>query len=108
MQAQNARAPVWQPWQDRLLIVQVNADRPFLAPRRSRMAAWDGTANALAVSSAQQGQNSYFIRSREACKARFNYLKKKYKVRVISDEQQIGTTHHTGRSSVLAPKNRNG
>ncbi|KAJ7797108.1 hypothetical protein B0H14DRAFT_3494099 [Mycena olivaceomarginata] len=39
-QAQNARAPAWQPWQDRLLIVQVNADRPFLAPRRSRTAAW--------------------------------------------------------------------
>ncbi|KAJ7875895.1 hypothetical protein B0H14DRAFT_3546177 [Mycena olivaceomarginata] len=56
-QAQNARAPAWQPWQDRLLIVQVNADRPFLAPRRSRTAAWDGTADALAVSSAQQGQN---------------------------------------------------
>jgi hypothetical protein len=65
----------------------VNADRPFLAPRRSRTAAWDGTADALAVSSAQQGQNSYFIRSGEACKARFNYLKKKYKVRVIADEQ---------------------
>jgi hypothetical protein len=96
MQAQNARAPAWQPWQDRLLIVQVNADHPFLTPRRSRMAAWDGTADALAVSSAQQGQNSYFIRSGEACKACFNYLKKKYKVCVISDEQRIGTTHHTG------------
>ncbi|KAJ6554738.1 hypothetical protein B0H19DRAFT_1154409 [Mycena capillaripes] len=91
LQAQNACAPAWQPWQDRLLIVQVSADRPFLVPRHSRMAAWDGTADALAVSSAQQGQNSYFTRSGEACKARFNYLKKKYKADQARLLQKTGT-----------------
>jgi hypothetical protein len=75
--SRNARAPAWQPWQDRLLITQVNADRPFLAALRSRNASWDATADALAISSAQQGSNSYFTRSGEACKARFKYLRKK-------------------------------
>ncbi|KAJ7303754.1 hypothetical protein DFH08DRAFT_976786 [Mycena albidolilacea] len=90
MQAQNACAPVWQPWQDRLLIVQVNADHLFLMPRCSRMAAWNGTADVLAVSSVQQGQNSYFICSGEACKAHFNYLKKKYKADQARSLQKTG------------------
>lgn len=82
-QSHNARAPPWQPWQDRLLITQVNEDRPFLMPRRSRNTAWDSTANSLAHSSAQQGPNSYFTRTGEACKACFNILRKKYKVCAI-------------------------
>jgi hypothetical protein len=80
-QAQNARSPPWQPWQDRLLITQVDADRPFQQPRLSRRAAWDTTADSMASASAQQGPNSYFTRSGEACRARFKFLAKKYKVR---------------------------
>ncbi|KAF8176414.1 hypothetical protein K438DRAFT_78054 [Mycena galopus ATCC 62051] len=90
-QARNARAPVWQAWQDCLLITQVNLDCPFLLPRCSRAASWDGTANVLAISSAQQGQSSYFTRSGEACRARFNYLRKKYKADQVRSLQKTGT-----------------
>ncbi|KAJ6484797.1 hypothetical protein C8R45DRAFT_1098945 [Mycena sanguinolenta] len=86
-QAQNARSPPWQPWQDRLLITQVDADRPFQQLRRSRRSAWDATADSMGSASAQQGPNSYFTRSGEACKARFKFLAKKYKVRQTYERQ---------------------
>ncbi|KAJ6557785.1 hypothetical protein B0H19DRAFT_1261383 [Mycena capillaripes] len=90
-QAQNARSPLWQPWQDRLLITQVDADRPFEQPRRSRRAAWGATADSMASASAQQGPNSYFTRSGEACRARFKFLINKYKADQARSLQKTGT-----------------
>ncbi|KAJ7881459.1 hypothetical protein B0H13DRAFT_2345118 [Mycena leptocephala] len=50
--SRNARAPAWQPWQDRLLITQVNADRPFLAALRLELvfySVWRGMQGSFQV-----------------------------------------------------------
>ncbi|KAJ7873061.1 hypothetical protein B0H14DRAFT_3438498 [Mycena olivaceomarginata] len=87
--ATNARSPLWQAWQDRLLIAQTDRDRPFSAPRRERSKAWDAMANNLAIAAAQQG--SELVRSGEACKARVSYLRKKYKSDQARLLQKTGT-----------------
>jgi hypothetical protein len=84
--AQNTCSLPWQPWQDHLLITQVNADQPFQQPQQSCRAAWGATADSMALVSAQQGPNLYFTRSREACKAQFKLLAKKYKVRHMGNK----------------------
>jgi hypothetical protein len=81
-QARNAHSSHWQPWQDRLLITQIDADRPFLAPRRERRGRWDQLSRSLALAAVRSGPRSLLERTGEACRARFNILKKKYKVRM--------------------------
>ncbi|KAJ7789666.1 hypothetical protein B0H14DRAFT_2627021 [Mycena olivaceomarginata] len=46
-QVLNARSGHWKPWQDRLLVFQTHADRPFLHHRRSRGEAWGELASSL-------------------------------------------------------------
>jgi hypothetical protein len=81
-QARNAHSSHWQPWQDRLLITQIDPNRPFLAPRREWRGRWDQLSCSLALAAARSGPRSLLEHTGKACRARFNVLKKKYKVRM--------------------------
>ncbi|KAJ7366316.1 hypothetical protein DFH08DRAFT_797307 [Mycena albidolilacea] len=84
-QAHNARSPAWRPWEDRLLVGQVDSDRPFEKPRCTRIEAWDGLAYEIGRS------NPSFQRTGEACRARFNVLRKKFKADEARSLQKTGT-----------------
>ncbi|KAJ7856803.1 hypothetical protein B0H14DRAFT_3448196 [Mycena olivaceomarginata] len=91
-QVLNARSGHWNPSQDRLLVVQTHADRPFLHHRRSRGEAWEDVASSLRLASANSGgPNSCITRSGEACRVRFNLLRKKYKADEARSLQKTGT-----------------
>ncbi|KAJ7340730.1 hypothetical protein DFH08DRAFT_1012874 [Mycena albidolilacea] len=63
----------------------VDSDRPFEKPRRARREAWDSVAYEIGRS------NPSFQRTGEACKARFNVLRKKFKADEARSLQKTGT-----------------
>ncbi|KAJ7865315.1 hypothetical protein B0H14DRAFT_2573955 [Mycena olivaceomarginata] len=106
-QVLNARSGHWKPWQDRLLVFQTHADRPFLHHRRSRGEAWGELASSLHLASARSGgPNSCITRSGEACRVRFNLLRKKYKVYLSSQRILWMLMQFSGRQGPLPPENR--
>ncbi|KAJ6459350.1 hypothetical protein C8R45DRAFT_555909 [Mycena sanguinolenta] len=90
--AQNARSQRWLPWQDRILVAQIDADRPFLRRKAAeRTTAWNATANTVNTSIAKSAKNTVALRSGEACWVRFNLLMKKFKADEARSLQKTGT-----------------
>ncbi|KAJ7821548.1 hypothetical protein B0H14DRAFT_3471454 [Mycena olivaceomarginata] len=90
--AQNASSQRWQPWQDRILVTQIDADRPFLHRKTvERKAAWNATANTVNASIAKSVKNTVASRTGEACRVRFNLLMKKFKSDEARSLQKTGT-----------------
>ncbi|KAF8206637.1 hypothetical protein K438DRAFT_1962971 [Mycena galopus ATCC 62051] len=90
--AQNASSQRWKPWQDRILVTQIDADRPFLHRKAAeRKAAWNATANTVNASLAKSAKNTVVSRTGEACRVRFNLLMKKFKSDEARSLQKTGT-----------------
>ncbi|KIJ47961.1 hypothetical protein M422DRAFT_248102 [Sphaerobolus stellatus SS14] len=68
----NARSPNWLPWQDRFLLREVSAHRPFLASRHDAAAEWNSLAARLKENSRKQG--SMIDRTGPGCRSRFRRL----------------------------------
>ncbi|KAF7310148.1 Myb-like domain-containing protein [Mycena indigotica] len=89
-QARNARGAAWLPYQDRLLVEQVEVLRPFDAGRGAAlMAAWDSLSVQLASASRIKGKE--ISKSGNACKARFLKLLKAHRADETRSLQKTGT-----------------
>ncbi|KAJ6550784.1 hypothetical protein DFH09DRAFT_1366569 [Mycena vulgaris] len=90
MQSRNARSARWMPWQDRLLIQEVEKRRPFTAARGDATRdAWAALAVELLKDSMMNG--TAVDRTGAACLARFQKLLKAHNADQTKSLQKTGT-----------------
>ncbi|KIJ45993.1 hypothetical protein M422DRAFT_250416 [Sphaerobolus stellatus SS14] len=85
----NAKKPKWSAWQDRFLVQEVFACRPFLASHRDAASAWEELAKKILETSKTQG--TAIDRTGAACRTQFKRLVKAHKSNETRSLQDTGT-----------------